>query len=100
MDSLKDTLLREMTKYEKRGLNSRSYLTMNALEQVFAVTTISLQQGARIPFVSLFARLVGETVIIEIDKNDKTLVDALTQAGVPREQIVLAYAGESVEEPV
>ena len=43
---------------------------------------------------SLIARIVGATVVIEHDMNDKPLVDALIQAGVPRDQIVLAYRGE------
>ena len=39
-------------------------------------------------------------IVIERDVNDKPLVDALLQAGIPRKQIVLAYAGEPVNEPV
>jgi hypothetical protein len=35
-------------------------------------------------------------VIIEVDRNDKPLVDVLLQTGVNRENIVLAYAGEAV----
>lgn len=49
--------------------------------------------------VSILARIVGQRVIIERDVTNKPLVDALMQAGVPREQIVLAYAGEMPEEP-
>jgi hypothetical protein len=44
------------------------------------------------------ARLVGDRIIIERDVNDKPLVDALVEAGVPHGQIVLAYAGESTDE--
>jgi hypothetical protein len=32
----------------------------------------------------------------EEDPTDKKLVDALLQRGIPREQIVLAYAGEPI----
>jgi hypothetical protein len=52
----------------------------------------------RIVDTGLVVRLIGEKVIIERDVNDKPLVDALLQAGIPRGQIVLAYAGESVNE--
>jgi hypothetical protein len=31
--------------------------------------------------------------------TNKKLVDALVQAGIPRQQIILAYAGESIPEP-
>jgi hypothetical protein len=46
----------------------------------------------------LIVRLEGDTIIIERDINDKALVGALVQAGIPREQIVLAYAGETLKE--
>jgi hypothetical protein len=37
-----------------------------------------------------------EVVIVEVDNTDKPLVDALVQQGIPREQIVLVYAGETL----
>jgi hypothetical protein len=43
-------------------------------------------------------RKIRFAVVIERDQNDKLVVDALLQAGVPRSQIVLAYAGEHVPE--
>ena len=48
----------------------------------------------------LIVRLLEDRIIIERDVNDKPLVDALLLANVPREQIVLAYAGEPLNEPV
>jgi hypothetical protein len=50
--------------------------------------------------VGLIVRVVGDRIIIERDVNDKPLVDALLQANISRQQIVLAYAGEPVEESV
>jgi hypothetical protein len=47
---------------------------------------------------SILARIVGEKIMIEDDKTNKPLVDALVQAGVPRKQIVLVFAGEKIEE--
>jgi hypothetical protein len=44
---------------------------------------------------ALFARIIDETIIIESDNTNKPLVDALMDAGVPRTQIILAYAGEA-----
>jgi hypothetical protein len=35
-------------------------------------------------------------VITEEDLTDRPLVDALVRAGVPRDKIVLAYAGEPI----
>jgi hypothetical protein len=44
------------------------------------------------------ARVVGDKIIIEEDRSfDKPLHEALMgNAGIPREQIILAYAGESL----
>jgi hypothetical protein len=44
---------------------------------------------------SLVARVVQGRIVIEHDSNDRPVLDALLAAGVPREQIILAYAGES-----
>ena len=49
---------------------------------------------------SIISTLSYRSLIIERDVNDKPLVDAQLQANVTRKQIVLAYAGESVNEPV
>ncbi len=43
-------------------------------------------------------RLIGARIVIERDVNDKPLVEALLAANIPRQQIVLAYAGEPAEE--
>jgi hypothetical protein len=43
----------------------------------------------------VFARLVDNKVIIEEDFSDKPLVDKLLRRGIPREQVVLIYQGES-----
>jgi hypothetical protein len=43
------------------------------------------------------ARVVGDSIVIEVDTTDKPLVDALTgNQNIPREKIILAYAGEIV----
>lgn len=52
----------------------------------------------RIAFADLIVRLVNEWIVIEDDRNNKPLVDALVQKGGPRERIVLAYMGESLPE--
>lgn len=50
----------------------------------------------RITGMGLLVRLVNDHIIVEHDGNDKMLIDALLQAGIPRESIILAYAGESI----
>jgi hypothetical protein len=44
----------------------------------------------------VMARLFDDYVVIDSDTTDRPLVDELVRAGVPRDRIVLYYAGESV----
>lgn len=44
------------------------------------------------------ARIIGDRVVIDEDTTDRPLVEELMRSGIPREQIVLAYAGETLPE--
>jgi hypothetical protein len=96
MDKLKETLQQVMTGYAVRGLNCYSYLTANEDETLFSVITIARVRDERIAEADMIVRLLDDKVIIEEDQNDRPLVDALVAAGIPRQQIILAYAGEAV----
>lgn len=98
MDRLSDILKTTLAGYTGEALNGYSYLTESQDGMVFTVVSIGYLPDKRIVDASLIVRLVGDRIIIERDVNDKPLVDALVQAGVPRQQMVLAYAGEPVEE--
>ena len=97
MATLKDKLLKAMQGYTGEGFNAHSYLTSDEAHNLYTVVTIAKVRDKRIVNTSLAVMLEGDLIIIEKDINNKPLVDALIQAGVPREQIVLAYAGETVE---
>jgi hypothetical protein len=97
MDTLKEILLSCMKGYAGKGLNSISYLTENDKNNVFTVVDIAQLKEKRIVDNGLVVRLINDRIIIEHDINDKPLVDALVQAGVSREKIVLAYAGEATQ---
>jgi hypothetical protein len=47
------------------------------------------------PFIMLMARVLGEQVVIDVDMTNKPLLERLLEAGIPRQQIILGYAGES-----
>lgn len=94
MDKLRDTVCRVMKEYARKGLNSHSHFIHNDDYTVLSVITISDHRESS--FISLLVELRGQTVVIERDQNDKSLVEALVQADVSRKQIVLAYAGEGV----
>jgi XisI protein len=97
MDNLREIVCREVKAYAGKGLNGVAYFLQNDNQDVFAVVDIAKFRGQHIAESGLIVRLIGDQVIIEQDTNSKPLVDALLQAGVPREKIVLTYAGETIE---
>jgi hypothetical protein len=98
MDTLKQTVKKAMEGYAVKGLNSDAYLTVSPDENLLTVVDIAHVGDQRIVATSLIVRLLKEQVIVEHDDNNKPLVDALLQMGIPRTRIVLAYAGENVPE--
>lgn len=82
--------------YAGGGHNIKIFPFANEEQQVYAVNVIDSPIRKRPAGVVVLARIVGDTVVIEEDTTDRPLVHALTQAGIPREKIILAYNGESV----
>jgi XisI protein len=98
MDTWKAIVKKAVEGYAVKGLNSDAYLTISPDENLLTVVDIAILEGQRVVATSLIVRIVNERIIIEHDDNNKPLVDALLQAGIPRNQIILAYAGEPVHE--
>ena len=98
MDTLKATVKKAMEGYAVKGLNSDAYLTVSPDETLLTVVDIAHMGGQRLVATSLIVRVFNNQVVIEHDDNNKPLVDALVQNGVPRSKIILAYLGESVPE--
>ena len=95
MDNMKDTFRKVIGGYAGKALNGYSYLTTSPDETVFTVIAVGKIRGERFVNVGLVVRLIGERIVVERDVNEKPLVDALMQAGIPQSQIVLAYGGEA-----
>lgn len=51
------------------------------------------------PGVIVSLKLMDDTILIDADTTDRPLYQALMQAGIPREKIVLVYAGEKLQTP-
>jgi hypothetical protein len=98
MDRLRETLIATLDGYTGNAFNGYSYLTSSTDQRHFVVTSVGTVQGKRIVNTGLVVQLSDNMIIIDRDINSKPLVDALIQAGIPREQIILAYAGEPVPE--
>jgi hypothetical protein len=96
MDTIQDTLIRELEKYTGKAFNGYSYLTKSTDETHFVITSVGYIRDERIVNTALIVQVVGSMIVIDRDLYDKQLVDALLQAGVPRDKIILAYAGEPV----
>lgn len=96
MDELKKILKIEMEKYAIKGLNDEAYFAQADSQNTYFIVGISELNKVRQVETDIIARIIEGKIIIEKDMNSKPLVDALEQAGVPREKIVLAYAGEKV----
>jgi len=93
MDSLTQTVYDVVKGYARKGLNSQSYFTHDDDNTILSVVTITADNTS---FVSLLVRISNSIVIVEQDRNDKAVVDALLQAGIQRESIRLVYKGEPI----
>ena len=100
MDSIREKVHQVVAGYAGTGLNGISYLTQSDDGSVLTVTDFARIRGQHISGVSLVVRIVDDTIIVERDQNDKIVKDALIQAGIPREKIILAYAGEPIPESI
>jgi hypothetical protein len=98
MGALNTTLESVMSAYAKKAFNGFTTLTSNPEKTQFVVISVGNTRSGRVTSTALFARIIGETIIIESDNTNMPLVDGLMDAGLPRAQIILAYAGEAVPE--
>jgi len=96
MGALKEAIHREISSYVGRGVNGYSYLIASPEQTDWTVVFVLNIDGQRVVRSGLIVRLWKDTVLIEQDTNEPPLADALIQAGIPRSQIILAYAGEPV----
>jgi XisI protein len=101
MDKLTEIVKQEVGWYASggAGANVILYASLDDVKQVYAVNAVSYPERNRSAGLVVLARIVGDTVIIEADRTDRPLVDSLRHAGIPREKIVLAYAGEPIPDP-
>jgi hypothetical protein len=96
--NLPEITAREVAKYAGHTHNAAVYSILDDKQQRYGVVIVPEDEEERPAYMAVFARVVGEYVVIDEDGTlDKPLVNALMHnAGVPREQIVLAYEGERI----
>ncbi len=91
-------LKQTIAEYAKPPANGYAYFTESPDGHLFTVVDVYQQRGTRQASTGLIVHLTAEHIVVERDMNNKPLVDALIQRGVPRQLIILAYAGEPVPE--
>jgi XisI protein len=91
---------REVEDYAVSGFNIALYPVSDHPRQIYTVIVIPEYDSRKKidPGIVVMARIVGDTVIIDEDTTDRPLYKELMRAGIPREQIILAYAGEKSPE--
>lgn len=93
---LTDKTRLEVGKYAAIAIKAQMLPIFDDGQRLYAVIIVPDRPRPFPARVVVMAQVVSDKVIIIEDTTDKPLVEALMQAGIPREQIVLAYAGESV----
>src|SRR5262245_17422192 len=87
---------REVEKYAGISDDAKAYPILDDIHRTYAVNGIMNEPGKDHAWIIVQAHVVENHVIIDEDNVlDKNLVHALLQAGIPREQIILAYEGEN-----
>jgi len=82
-----------------RGLNTRVFPALDDENQVYAVMDVLYPVRDDVAGVIVLVRIVGDKVVIEEDTTNRPIRDRLIEEGIPRENIVLVYAGEPIPDP-
>ena len=100
IESLTETVRREVADYHGPAIKATTYYFEDLDHETFTVIIVPEYEYPRKEYatVVVLARVVGGLVIIDEDTTDRPLVHELVRAGIPREKIILTYAGEVVPE--
>jgi hypothetical protein len=87
----------EITNYQRPALHGQTYLVMDKAHQIYSILFVpnNIQQHLK-PGIILLVRIIEEMIVIDEDITDRPLYQALVRAGIPREKIILRYAGETL----
>src|SRR5688500_10413125 len=98
MDNVDAIVKEAVSWYAAGGPNLKTFPVVTANDSGYGVIVVDSPVRQQPAGVVVFARIVGDYVVIEEDTTDRPLVDKLTAKGIPREKIICAYAGESLPE--
>jgi hypothetical protein len=85
-------LEREVATYAAPSPDAKLYDVSNPTSRAYAVILVP-DDDPQASSIVIFARITNNMIIIDTDNTDRPLYETLIQAGVPQNQIVLAYEG-------
>ena len=87
---------REVEDYHTPGIKSTSYYVEDSERKIYTVVVVPDYPRPFKTQAVVMARIVDDLVVIDEDTTDRPLYKELIRAGIPREKIVLLYAGEEI----
>ena len=93
---------REVSRYSGTMPGALMYPILDDQHQRYGVVIIPEDEKDRPAYMAVLARVIEDFIVIDEDGSyDKPLYQALmVNGGVPREQIILAYKGETLPDQV
>lgn len=89
----------EVSLYAGETFEGRLVANLDDNNKVYSVIAVPNYPREYPLEIVVMAQVIGDKVIIVEDRTDKPLVEALmVNAKIPREQIILEYAGEKLPE--
>lgn len=90
---------REVDRYAGHSVGCKLYAVLDDEHLTYGVICVPDDSMDRPAWVVVLAHVVGDSIVIDEDTTDNSLVDALMiNGGIPREKIILAYTGETLPE--
>ena len=96
---LTEILQHEVEEYSGPSIKAKTFAISDAAKQTYSVIIVPDFPRKFEASIMVLAHVENDNVIIEEDTTDRPLWRELVRAGIPREQIILAYAGEKASEP-
>lgn len=103
MDSLTDMIKEEIRFFEGDGTGAklRTYSLFDDEQRRYGLVLVRDPRPPLTAMIVVFMlRIVGETVVIEEDSAENEMLRALLYRGIPREQIICTFLGETVPDEI
>ncbi len=99
METLGDLVAHLVAEYDDaEGYKDKSYYLKDTHQAIYTIMIVPDDDhpSLKAPRLMLLARVITDLVVIDVDTTDRPLYQELLRAGIPREQIVLRYTGETL----